>query len=50
LETALKKVTLNEIREFFEMNLSEFRAEWMPLGDDDKDDIKMGMENGSMTY
>jgi len=42
---------LNKIREYFGYeNASEFRKDWMKLTTEDRNQIKAGFENGTMTY
>lgn len=41
---------LNEIREYFGMNLSQFKTEWLTLPEKDRDQIREGLDNGSLTY
>jgi len=50
--TSATGVTLNDVRNFFGMNLSQFKAEWTAGGltDQDKKQIKGGIENGTFTY
>lgn len=42
--------TLKEIREYFGMSMADFRAEWVPLPDKDKAELKAGIGNGSLSY
>lgn len=42
---------LNEIRDYFGYeNAGTFRSDWMKLSKSDRDEIKAGFANGSMTY
>lgn len=44
---------LSEIATYFRKpgeSLSEFSKEWMQLTDEDKEQIKKGFDDGSMTY
>lgn len=44
-------ITLKDIKEFFGFtSLSEFSAEWKPLSEKDREDIKSGIDNGTFTY
>lgn len=31
-------------------NIAQFRADWQALSDKDKEDLKTGIANGSLTY
>lgn len=45
--------TLLDIKNYFRKDgdtLSGFRNEWQALTEEDKEQIKSGFENGSMTY
>lgn len=44
--------TLKVVREFFGMNVGQFRDEWTKQGltDDDKRQIRQGLGDGTMTY
>lgn len=42
--------TLKEVREYFGMTTPEFRAEWVPLPDSDKAELKAGIGNGTLSY
>lgn len=44
--------TLKVVREFFGMNVTQFREEWTKQGltDADKVQIREGLYNGSMSY
>lgn len=41
---------LKECREFFGMPAGDFVREWKLLSQKDKDDIKKGIEDGTLTY
>lgn len=41
---------LAKIREFFEMEMAEFKREWTALTPEDKAQLKQGMEDGTLTY
>lgn len=44
-------ITLKDIKEFFGFkSLSEFSAEWRQVSDADREQIKAGIENGSLAY
>lgn len=44
-------VTINDVRKYFEFKTAaNFAAEWRKLTDQDKADIKAGLENGTLTY
>jgi len=44
-------ISLKDIREFFGMSLSEFGPNWWEtLGPEGREQIKTGIENGSLTY
>lgn len=38
------------VKEFFNMGTREFSTEWKKLSDADKDQLKAGVENGTLTY
>jgi hypothetical protein len=42
--------TAKNVKEFFGMNLAEMKAEWMTLGQDDRNDILRGLSDGSLNY
>lgn len=44
--------TLKDVREFFGMTVGQFRDEWTKQGltEEDKEQIKAGIGNGTMTY
>lgn len=46
----MAEATLKAIREFFGMSVKEFRDEWMTLPKPDKDQIKAGLSDGTLTY
>lgn len=46
----MNTVTLKDIMAFFGMAPKEMTKEWKALSDQDKEDIKSGLENGSLTY
>jgi hypothetical protein len=41
---------LKELREFFAMSAGDFAREYKKLGDQDKKDLKKGIEDGTLTY
>ena len=41
---------LKELREFFNMPAGDFAREYKKLSDQDKKDLKAGIENGTLTY
>lgn len=44
-------ISLKDIKDFFGFkSLSEFSAEYKQLSEKDRDEIKTGIENGSLTY
>lgn len=44
------KGILNQVREFFGMTMPEMNKEWRALSDEDKAQIKAGIEDGTLTY
>lgn len=42
--------TLKDIRDFFDIPLSQFSKEWKALPQRDRDQIKQGLEDGTLTY
>ncbi|NEB04524.1 hypothetical protein [Streptomyces sp. SID13726] len=42
--------SLKEVREFFGIDLKDFRAEWTVLDEESKREIREGIGNGSFTY
>lgn len=43
--------TMVEVKDFFEYKkLSDFRADWNLLSDQDKSELKKGIGNGTLTY
>lgn len=43
-------MALRDIYGFFGMTIREFRTEWAELSDEEKAQIREGIENGSYTY
>lgn len=43
-------ISLKDIMAFFGMSPREMTKEWKALSDKDKEQIKSGLENGSLTY
>ena len=48
----MSEATLKDVREFFGMTVGQFRDEWTKqrLTDQDKQEIREGIGNGTMTY
>lgn len=47
------KATLKQISEYFRLpgqTLKEFTADWQKLSDEEKDQLKLGLGNGTLTY
>ena len=45
--------TLKDVRDYFKRDgeaLTDFGKEWKELSDKDKDDLKRGLGDGSLTY
>jgi hypothetical protein len=45
-----KQAGMKDVREFFGMTLQEMKTEWIPLPDQDKEEILAGLSDGSLTY
>lgn len=45
-----KEATLVEIRNYFGLTAKELMAQWKLLTDQDKEDLKVGIGSGSLTY
>lgn len=45
-----KKATLKDVREYFGMKLPEMKSEWVPMSQEDKDQILTGLGDGTETY
>jgi hypothetical protein len=44
-------ITLKDVKEYFGYStLSEFSQDWKKLSEDERQQIKSGLENGSLTY
>jgi hypothetical protein len=41
---------VKKVREFFGMTLAEMKKEWVPLSNEEKEQILSGIENGTLTY
>lgn len=41
---------LKMIRDFFGMNLAQMKVEWSPMPQEDKDQLLLGLRNGTLTY
>lgn len=41
---------LKMVREFFGMNLTEMKSEWVPMPNKDKEEIVKGLQDGTLTY
>lgn len=39
-----------DVMKFFRMKPQEFRKDWAELSPQDKEDLKSGIENGTLTY
>lgn len=46
----VREVKLPEIRDYFGMDSKGFAAEWRKLSSDDKEDLKLGLGTGLLTY
>ena len=46
----MAEATLKAIREFFGMNMAEFRKEWTALDSESKTQIRQGLSDGTLTY
>jgi len=42
--------TIKQVTDFFGMKLAEFRDEWQQLSDDERQQIRQGIGDGSLTY
>lgn len=43
-------ITVKDIKAFFGMTLVEMKNEWVKMPEKDKEDIKRGLADGSLTY
>lgn len=41
---------IKEVKEFFELPPSEFMKEWKALSPEDKEDLRKGIHDGTLTY
>lgn len=39
-----------KVMKFFEMNAAQFRTQWLQLIENDREQLKSGIENGTLTY
>ena len=47
----MPKITLNDVKAFFGYaNLSDFSADWKLLSVEDREQIRGGIENATLTY
>lgn len=46
----MSKTDLKTIRDYFGIHSSDFLKEWKALTEQDREDIRSGFDNGSMTY
>ena len=44
------EASIKEVREFFDIPVSQFAKEWRMLSDKDKADLKKGIGDGTLTY
>jgi len=45
-----KGTGVKKVMEFFGMAAGEFMKEWKPLSEKDKNDLREGIYNGTLTY
>lgn len=48
--TPQKKTGMVAVMEFFGMKAGQFRSEWAALSAAEKEQLKNGIENGTLTY
>lgn len=41
---------MTQVKKFFEMDAKAFVSEWRELTDDDKEQLKAGVADGTLTY
>lgn len=46
----VEKATTKRLMEFFGMTAKEFMKEWKELSVEDKNELRKGMEDGSLSY
>ena len=39
-----------DVMKFFDIKAGQFRLEWAELSQQDKDELKSGIDNGTLTY
>ena len=50
IEMEAQPATLKDVRDFFGMDLKEFRTEWTQLDSESKTLIRQGLGDGTLTY
>lgn len=51
IKMADTKGTMLDVKNYFGYsNIAEFKRDWTSLSDEDKDQLKAGIANGSLTY
>lgn len=45
-----KSTPMSEVMRYFGMKVGEFRDEWAKLTEKDRDELKRGVTDGSLTY
>lgn len=46
----MSAATAAQVMKYFGMPIAEFKREWMALSDNDKDDLRQGIGDGTLTY
>lgn len=46
----MSDATMVDVMKFFGMKPAEFRSQWQELSPKDKEDLKKGIGNGTLTY
>jgi hypothetical protein len=50
MATSTQDSPISRLRDYFQMRASDFMREWKELTDQDKEDLKKGIMDGSFTY
>jgi pyruvate kinase len=45
-----KKASIKDIKDYFGLTMPQMKNEYTPMSDKDKDDLKTGIGNGTLTY
>jgi hypothetical protein len=50
MTSTTSKPVASQLKEYFEMSAADFMKQWKELTDQDKNDLRQGVENGTWSY